>query len=164
MPANPDIPTSHAIELANSFKSRAKGKRFYIGIQKTRKLNQRQIKLIRESIWAIVTTSTRAGAAKMLNIHPATLTQRTQNYPEIALGVKDYVDSIVKDARRKIFLAAPRAAAKIEELVDNAKSENVQLQASTEILDRSGIIKQDSGTSIQVNILNDLKKDKDSYK
>jgi hypothetical protein len=42
-------------------------------------------------------------------------------------------------ARRKLLQAAPYAADKLEDLMEYAESEPVQLKAATEILDRAGV-------------------------
>ena len=122
-------------------------------------LSNSKLRLINESIQALVNTSTKRAAAKSLGISEAALYKRLSQYPQIKKGVDSFVDSVKEDMRRKIVLTSPKAVNKVKDLIDNAKSESVQLQASQDILDRAGIVKpKEDTTSVQVNVLNKLEK------
>jgi hypothetical protein len=59
----------------------------------------------------------------------------------------------IERARNKLMQAAPYAVDKLEELMEYAESEPVQLKAATEILDRAGVrggIEIDSNVNIDV--------------
>jgi hypothetical protein len=58
---------------------------------------------------------------------------------------------------------APETVDRIIDYADNAQSENVGLQANLELLDRAGIVKPQTNNNIQVNVLNQLKKDSEEY-
>lgn len=60
----------------------------------------------------------------------------------------------IERARNKLMQAAPYAVDKLEELMDYAESEPVQLKAATEILDRAGVR---GGIEIDSNINVDLR-------
>jgi hypothetical protein len=144
-------------------KKLAKGENKGLRISKvlTKKYSQTTLRLINETITALITTPSKREASKVLKISETALYNRCRRYEEIENGVKAFIDSVKDDARRRIDLSSPIAADKMVSLLE-ASSENVQLQASTEILDRAGITKPQQ-TNIQVNVLNDLKKLKDSY-
>lgn len=122
----------------------------------------RQLKVIRDTIEGLVCTATKRECAEKLKCSEANLYKRLSTYPEIMDGVNRFVDSVKNDARRKLQLTSPVAVDKVIHLLD-ANSENVQLEASKQILDRSGIVAPSAGTNIQVNVLNKLTKDKDDY-
>lgn len=124
--------------------------------------NDRQIRIIRQTIEGLINTPSKRECAKYLKISENSLYKRLRRYSEIQQGVERFIESVKEDSRRRIVFETPKAVDKVVNLIDNAKSEQVQLQASQDILDRAGIIKP-SNTNIQVNVLNQLKKDGEEY-
>lgn len=127
-----------------------------------KKRTQRQLRNIRLTIEALVATSTKKDAARMLKCTETNLFKRLSQYPEIMEGVSRFVESVRSDARRKLQLTSPVAVDKMVNLLE-ANSENVQLEASKQILDRSGISAPSNDTNIQVNVMNKLDSDAKDY-
>jgi hypothetical protein len=68
-------------------------------------------------------------------------------------SIKKQTSDDIERARNKLMQAAPYAVDKLEELMEYAESEPVQLKAATEILDRAGVrggIEIDSNVNIDV--------------
>ena len=66
--------------------------------------------------------------------------------------VKDQIEAIQMAARMQFILDVPRAAAKMIELSNGAKSEKVQLEATKDCLNRGGLQPPERKESINVNI------------
>jgi len=125
--------------------------------------SDKQIMMIRQTVTALLNSGTKKEASQIIGISENALYARIRNYPEIEKALEYFVESVKNDARRKLGAESYNSANKIVELRDSARSESVQLQASTEILDRAGIVKPETSNNIQVNILNDLKEKAEEY-
>jgi len=69
-------------------------------------------------------------------------------------SIKKHTSDDIERARNKLMQAAPYAVDKLEELMEYAESEPVQLKAATEILDRAGVR---GGVEIDTNITIDAR-------
>jgi hypothetical protein len=69
-------------------------------------------------------------------------------------SVKHKTSEDIERARNKLMQAAPYAVDKLEELMEYAESEPVQLKAATEILDRAGVR---GGVEIDTNVTLDVR-------
>ena len=120
-------------------------------------------KMINQTINALVSANfEKRRASKLLNITEQALYSRLKNYPQIMQQV-DYLNKMTIDlVKKEIEAFSPKGAKNIIKLANKAESENVKLNANLELLDRAGITKP-SNTNVQVNILNDLRKDKTDY-
>ena len=58
--------------------------------------------------------------------------------------------------------SAIKASQTVIELMDN-KNPRIQLDSATEVLDRTGIVKPDVSTALQVNVFNKLKEDSEEF-
>lgn len=134
-----------------------------VPIESVVKLTEEQLQFVKDAIVAITRTKTMKGAAKQLGISPETLSRKVKTYPQIMAQVHELEDMTVELARGRLRSNAEVGANKLISLMKDAKSETVQLGATTEILDRAGIVKPQTQNNIQVNVLTQLNKDKDSF-
>lgn len=118
--------------------------------------------MVKTTALALVECDTKVKACEQLGISNQALVKRLNTYPQIHELIEQYTQQTIKLARTHLFKNTGKGAEKLVSLMD-ANSENVQLQASIEILDRAGIVKPQSQNNIQVNVLNQLSKDKDSF-
>ena len=127
------------------------------------KMTPKRRQMINQTINALVSCNYNRGrASKMLNITEQALYSRFKKYPQIMQQV-DYLNKMTIDlVKKEIEAFSPKGAKNIIKLANKAESENVKLNANLELLDRAGITKP-SNTNVQVNILNDLRKDKNNY-
>lgn len=119
--------------------------------------------MVDETVDAVINYRTRVDQALSLNITLAALYNRLAKYPQISERLKALENDFLNYAKRKIRVSAPIAADKIVELASNAESENIQLQAASQVLDRAGIVKPQPEQKTQINVFNGIKKDKDTY-
>ena len=127
------------------------------------KLTPKRKQMINETINALVSSNfNKERASKLLDISVQALYDRFKRYPLI-LEQADYFNKMTIDlVKKEIEAFSPKGAKNIIKLANKAESENVKLNANLELLDRAGITKP-SSTNVQVNILNDLRKDKTDY-
>lgn len=127
------------------------------------KLSKNKLRMIQETIRAIATSRDKKEASIVLGISEQAFYNRLRSYPQIKEGVQALKDITIESTRDRIVFTAPRLADNTISLADHAQSENVKLQANLELLAIAGIQKQAQG-NVQVNILNNIQKDKEAYK
>lgn len=127
------------------------------------KLSRKKREIIKATALAVANAKTQTQAAEQLGISRSALVKRLQQYPAVYLEVDKIRKIGVDFARSRVLGGAEDSANRILALVDSATSENVQLNAAIEVLDRAGIVKPQQQNNIQVNVLNQLNKDKDSF-
>jgi len=127
-----------------------------------RRLGKKQKILIKQTVNALTTSVTQTEAAYMLGITPAALNKRLKSYPEVRRSIEFIQKQAVDYAKRRLRNYAPKASDRLVELIDS-NSEDMQLKASVQVLDRVGVTKEDPKANIQVNILNKIDKDKNIY-
>lgn len=127
------------------------------------KLSKKQIDMIKKTALAIVRCDTQKQACAELGITEQAFYKRLSGYPQIRIEVEKINKFAVEHAKSRILGKSEDGANKLIELMEEAKSENVQLQASVEILDRAGIVKPQSQNNVQVNVLNSIAKDRSEF-
>jgi hypothetical protein len=126
------------------------------------KLTPQRKRMIRETINALISSNfNNERASKLLDISVQALYDRFKRYPQIKEQTAFYNKQIIELAKQKIEQNALISADSVIDLADGARSEKVKLEANLELLDRAGISKPN--TNVQVNILNDLRKDKEQF-
>lgn len=143
-------------------KGRGRGDSKPVPKQSVLKLSKRQKELIRSTALAVSGQKNQTQAAAALGITRQAMGKRIQTYPQIMEEVDKMRKLTVEFARNRVLSASEDSADKLVSLME-ANSENVQLQASIEILDRAGIVKPQTQNNIQVNVLNQLNKDRGEY-
>lgn len=127
----------------------------------TRK-SPKQQKMIKQTMSALLqSNNNKLMAAKLLNISDVALYKRLRNYPIILEQLDQWHEQTVALAKKELQATSYEAVSKVTGLMRNSASERIQLDSAIEVLDRSGITKPN--TQVQVNVLNDLRKDKQEY-
>lgn len=126
------------------------------------KLSKRQREMIRSTALAVAGAKNQTQAAQHLGISRQSMVKRIQTYPQIMEEVEKMRKLTVEFARHRVLSASEDSADKLVALLE-ANSENVQLTAATEILDRAGIVKPQAQNNVQVNVLNQIRKDKEEF-
>lgn len=125
--------------------------------------SKKQLQMIRETIRALLIDPRASYASKLLNISVQALYHRKKQYPEIIQAIEKAKVDYIKDVTSRIVFNADNNATNTMNLADNAKSEDVRLRANLELLAIAGIKKQEGSTNVQVNITNELNKDKEDF-
>jgi len=126
------------------------------------KMTPQRKRMVRESVNALISGNFNIRrASEMLDISEQALHWRLKKYPQIKEETAFYNKQIIELAKQKIEQHADISADSVIQLADDARSEKVKLDANLELLDRAGISKPN--TNVQVNILNDLRKDKEQF-
>jgi hypothetical protein len=113
--------------------------------------------IISETVAAIISTKTKGDAADKIGISETALYKRLDKHPEI----KEIINKIPETALNLLKESSLKAAEKIVETIDD-KSKG--LEAAKDVLDRVGVGKdKGNNTNVQVNILNQIKKDREEY-
>jgi hypothetical protein len=129
----------------------------------SKKMTKKRLRLINETVTAIIECNfIKSHAAKRIGISPDAIQKRINNYPIIADKLKELKDDLLDQAKSRILITSPLAAAKVSDLVTTGDSQRLQLDAAIQVLDRAGIVKP-SNTNLQVNVLNNLREDKQSF-
>lgn len=126
------------------------------------KLTKSQKEMVRLTAIALIDNSKVHQVAEALGISRQALNVRLSKFPQIMDAVEKMRKLTVDLARSRILKSSEDGADRLISLID-ANSENVQLQASIEILDRAGIVKPQTQNNIQVNVLNQIRKDKEEF-
>ena len=132
-------------------------------IDPKKKLTPEQKRLVNETVKAlIVNNGNKSATARMLKISFVGLYKRIKRYPIIMKRVNDTLDIDADIAKLKIKNDVITSAEYLLKLRD-AKSEQVQLQAVIKSLALAGLVEPKTNNNIQVNVLNNLDKQKDDY-
>lgn len=124
--------------------------------------NPKQMKMIRQTVSALIQCNhNKTAASRLLNISDVAIFKRLKNYPAIMEQVAAFHEQTVTLAKRELEASTSLAVGRVTGLMMNSQSERIQLDSAIEVLDRSGITKPN--TQVQVNVLNDLRKDKEQY-
>lgn len=119
--------------------------------------------LINQTVSALVETNgNKTAASKIIGISVQALIARTKTHPVILEKLEQFRSMLIEDARAKILFTAPIAADKLSNLVTSGESQRMQFDAALQVLDRSGITKPNEN-NIQVNVLNNLRQDKQEF-
>jgi hypothetical protein len=131
-------------------------------IREIQELTPTQLRMIEQTVSTIILCDYNvAKASKKLRLTARAVHQRLAKYPIIREKLKEFNDTTNELAREKLKANSLNASHAVVDLMNNSKSERMILDSATQILDRAGITKPD--TNIQVNVLNNLRKDKDDY-
>lgn len=135
---------------------------FNFRLQEREPLTETQLRMVNETAQAMILTGFSINkTAKKLRLSTRAIHRRMTLYPEIKEQINLYNEMTIDLARKNIIGASYDASEKLATLMKESKNERLQLDSATQILDRSGIVKP--STNIQVNVLNDLRKDKETY-
>ena len=116
-------------------------------------------KVGKETLIALLSSNTKDQAAELLGITRKALYLRQQKY-----DLAPYLASVPEQALQALQMGSVKAANNVVTLVGN-RDLGISLQASKDILDRVGLGRnENTGNNFQVNILNNIEKDKTSYK
>jgi len=116
-------------------------------------------KVGKETLIALLSSNTKDQAAELLGITRKALYLRQQKY-----DLAPYLASVPQQALQALQMGSVKAANNVVTLVGN-RDLGISLQASKDILDRVGLGRnENTGNNFQVNILNNIEKDKTSYK
>ena len=129
------------------------------------KMTPQRKRMINESVNALISSNfNKENASKLLGISVQALYARFKRYPQIADQADFYNKQVIKMTKQKIEQFSESSADNVISLATNASSENVRLNANLELLDRAGITPpQQQQTSVQVNVLNAMKKQSADY-
>jgi len=111
--------------------------------------------IISETVAAITSTPTLTKAAELIGIQRSTLYQRMESYPEISEAVM----KIKEKAHLTLANGTQKAA---EVIVEGLEDKRSRYDNAKYILDGMGVTKQ-KDTNVQVNVLNQIKKDKTEF-
>lgn len=126
-------------------------------------LSKNKLRMIQETIRAISTSKDQKEASIVLGITEQSMYARMKRYPQIRQGLQRLKEITIESVKDRIVFNTPKLADNTLQLADNAVSENVRLQANLELLAIGGIQKAPQ-TNVQVNVLNQINKDRDEYK
>lgn len=127
-----------------------------------RPITKARKRMIDETITALLECNDRRDlAAARLGLSERAIYKRFENYPTILDQVQAFHQQTVQLAKHRITSSSWNAADSVVNLMEKSDSERIRLDSAIEILDRSGIVKPQQ--NVQVNVLNDLRKDKDSF-
>jgi hypothetical protein len=99
-----------------------------------------------ETLLALLQEKTKTDAAKRLSIDRSTLYQRIERY-----GLDQVIAEMPKKALQQLQLGSIRAA---EVMVEQLEDRKNKMEAAKEILDRTGVVRKDSGKGFiqQINV------------
>lgn len=153
-------PATHKTAQNTTKKKQNQDKKIRLTEQK--KHTPTKLRLIDQTAQAMILTGCSIkDTAKKLRLSTRAIHKRMTQYPEIQQQIDYYNAKTVELARSKLQGSSLSASEKIVRLMHQSNNERLQLDSATQILDRAGITKPD--TNIQVNVLNNLRKDKDQY-
>lgn len=128
------------------------------------KLTPKRRQMINETINALVSSNfNKERASKLLDISVQALYSRFKKYPQIQEQANYYNKLTIDLVKKKIEQFSEKGADNVISLAEGARSEKVKLNANLELLDRAGITKPQQNNNIQVNVLNQMKKQADQY-
>lgn len=110
-------------------------------------------KVGKETLLALLSYRTKTAAAEALSIDRTTLYQRIDKY-----GLDKFLEEIPTRALQQLQLGSIRAS---EVLVEGLERPKDRMEASKEILDRTGVTKKES--NINVNIANIIQREKKEF-
>ena len=147
--------------LKNSLKPK-KNQDKQIIIVEEKKLTETKLRMIEQTAQKIILAQFNVSeAARKIGVSSRAMYKRLQTYPEIQELIDKYNRTTLELAKRNIESSSLSASKKLSDLMNTSQNERLQLDSATQILDRSGIVKPP--TNIKVNVLNDLRKDKETY-
>ena len=126
------------------------------------KRSPHQLRVIKETVNALIVTDTDVAAARLLKISSKTLYERKKKFPEIVKAVELQSGINVDKAKALLMKKAIDAARVIVELMHNSNKDDIRLKSAQDVLERSGLTKQ-HGANVQVNVLNQIKNDRKKY-
>jgi len=119
-------------------------------------------KVILQTVNALIQTQfNKKRAAEVLGISERAVHKRINTFPAIKEEIDNWTQQTIELSKKHIEHKAYDAATTVTGLM-SSDSERMQLDAATQVLDRAGIVKP-STTNVQVNVLNDLRKDKQGF-
>lgn len=111
-----------------------------------------------ETLLALLTCHTKTEASEQLGIDRKTLYLRMEKY-----GLREYINRLPEQAMESLKMGSIKAVENYVRKIDH-RDASISLEASNQILDRVGLgAKQQSGSPVNVNILNQLQVDKEQY-
>ncbi len=119
-------------------------------------LTERQLKTA-ETINALVTTRSQVEAAELLGVNISTIKRRLSEW-----GIRETIAEMTSAAEEKLILNSEKAAHSLVSKIDS-EDEGVSMKASTEVLDRAGVTKKQSGATVNVNFNKFIEGEKDTY-
>jgi len=130
-----------------------------------KEMSVKQKSLVNQTVNALLDTGVnKLAAARLIGISSTALYKRLENHPYILERIDQVNKQSIKLARQKIDQFSVSGADNVISLATKANSENVRLNANLELLDRAGITRpQQQQTSVQVNVLNAMKKQSQEY-
>ena len=120
-----------------------------------------QTRMINQTVNAVLITDTIDQAAKLLRITRPTVYDRMKRFPEIKEKLATDIQINPEVARIKIQEKTLKAVERIDSLMDSHR-DDIKLKASQDILNRANV-GNTSEKSVQVNILNQIKADRQTY-
>lgn len=131
-------------------------------IRRDSAINPSKVRMIKESVSAILNCQfNKRAASSVLGISEQALFARLRNHPEIEEMINQYNQHTVTYAKKRIESQSLYASDKVVKLMES-DNERMQLDAATQVLDRAGIVKPVT-SNVQVNVLNDLRKDRQEF-
>ena len=110
-----------------------------------------------ETLLALATSDTVTEAAQRLGINRTTLYERIAKY-----GLTEKLKDIQNVAKMELLAGAGKAARNLVNKVDH-QDPNISLKSSTEILDRVGATKDNSGNTVNINFNHIASEQRDKY-
>ena len=124
---------------------------------KPKKLTVKETKVETETLLALATSDTVTQAAEKLNINRTTLYERIAKY-----GLTDQLKDIQNVAKMELLTGAGKAARNLVDKIDHSDP-NISLKSSTEVLDRIGATKDNSGNTVNISFNQVVAEMKDKY-
>ena len=128
------------------------------------KITPKQRVMINQTINALIETrNNKKEAAKLLGISENAIHKRINAHPAIIREMNEVNEQVIELARQRVKSNAVESANAVIDIASKSKSDNTRLNANLELLDRAGITKPQQSNNIQVNVLNQMKKQADQY-
>lgn len=128
------------------------------------KITPKQRVMINQTINALIETqNNKRESAKLLGISENALYKRINAHPAIIKQMNAFNQQVVELAKQRINANSVDSANEVIKIAKESKSDNTRLTANLELLDRAGITKPQQNNNIQVNVLNQMKKQADQY-